>query len=592
VSCTSASSCIAVGASNPFTPNAVTLAERWNGTQWTIQAIPNPSQGGGTLNGVSCTSASSCTAVGASNAGTLAERWNGIRWRIQATPSPAGAQFAALNTVACPSSADCTAAGFYVNASGVVQTLAERWNGTRWRIQATPSQAGDGFLIGVACTSAAACTAVGYSDLNGSTAVLVERSAGRTWRIQSAPSPPGAASSFLNSVWCASPSACITVGATTNKARTGVTLAERWNGRAWAIRPTPSPVGGGALNSVSCTSLSACTAVGGRADGTTLAERWNGTRWRIQTTPNPPGGAFLNSVSCTSASACTAVGNTNSGKTLAERWNGARWRIQATPNPASAAPFITLNSVACTAPSACMAVGGKVDSSGNAVGTLAERWNGKNWQIVPTFRPNRLGSFLGGVACTSSSACTAAGSSSLVTTLAERWNGTRWQVQATPNPPGGGNIFFTSVACPTATACTAFGLNLTSTGPLTLAERWNGQSWAIQPTPAIPTFDIGTPGVACPTVSSCFAVASYVNNGDPSLTLAEQWTGTPGSSWATGNPAARGGAALACAISPVLKFASALRASRVLPQRGSIPRALTNRTSAAWPAHACRLAPS
>jgi hypothetical protein len=239
-----------------------------------------------------------------------------------------------------------------------------------------------------------------------------------------------------------------------------------------------------------------------------------------------------------------------------------------------------------------MAVGGKIDSAGNGAGTLAERWNGKNWQIVPTFKPTGLGSFLNGVACTSSSACTAAGSSSLVTTLAERWNGTRWQVQATPNPPGGGNIFLTSVACPTATACTAFGLNLTSTGPLTLAERWNGQGWAIQPTPVIPTGDIGIPGVACPTVTSCFAVARYLNNGDPSLTLAEQWTGTPGSSSATGNPAALGGAGLACATSPVLKFASALGASLVLPQRQSIPRALRNRTSAVWPAHACRLAPS
>src|SRR5215471_17246798 len=548
VACTSATACTAVGASNPFTPSATTLAERWNGTRWTLQATPNPPQGGGGLNGVSCTSASACIAAGNSNAGTLAERWNGTRWRIQPTPTPAGAQFAFLNTVACPAAADCTAAGAYINSSGAFQTLVERWNGTRWRIQATPNQGAGAasLLIGVACTSAAACTAVGYSDLNGSTAVLVERSAGRTWRIQAAPSPPGAASSFLNSVWCASASACITVGATTNKARTPATLAERWNGRAWAIRPTPSPAGGGALNGVSCTSLSACTAVGGRGDG----------------------------------------------KTLAERWNGVRWRIQFTPNPATSAPFIALNAVACTSSSACMAVGGKVDSSGNAVGTLAERWNGKNWHIVPTFKPNGLDSFLGGVACTSSSACTAVGSSSLVTTLAERWNGTRWQVQATPNPPGGGNIFFTSVACPTATACTAFGLNLTSTGPLTLAERWNGQGWAIQPTPAIPTFDIGPPGVACPTVSSCFAVASYVNNGDPRLTLAEQWTGTPGSSSANGNPAAPGGAALACAISPVLKFTGALRASLVLPQRGSIPRALTNRTSAVWPAHACRLAPS
>jgi len=239
-----------------------------------------------------------------------------------------------------------------------------------------------------------------------------------------------------------------------------------------------------------------------------------------------------------------------------------------------------------------MAVGGKADSSGNGAGTLAESWNGANWQIVPTFKPTGLGSFLGGVACTSSSACTAVGSSGLAATLAERWNGTRWRVQATPNPPGGQNVFFTSVACPTATACTAFGLNLTGSGPLTLAERWNGQGWAIQPTPIIQTFDIGTPGVACPTVSSCFAVASYNNNGDPSLTLAERWTSTTASSSATRRPAAFGGPALACATPLGFKIASARRASPMLPQRESIPRALTSRTSAGGQAHACRPAPS
>jgi len=234
-----------------------------------------------------------------------------------------------------------------------------------------------------------------------------------------------------------------------------------------------------------------------------------------------------------------------------------------------------------------MAVGGTADSSGNAVGTLAERWNGKSWQIVPTPKLTGPGSFLGGVACTSSSACTAVGSSGQVTTLAERWNGTRWRVQATPNPPGGQNIFLTSVSCPTSTTCTAFGLNLTGAGPFTLAERWNRHGWRIQPTPAIPTFDIGIPGVACPTVSSCVAVASYVNNGDPSLTLAEQWTGTPGPPSATGRPAAPGGAAPACPTAPALKFA--LRANPMPPQREPTARALTHRTRAMWPAQACRM---
>jgi len=81
VSCTSATACTAAGFySNATTP--VTLAERWNGTKWSIQTTPNPVGGSNsTLDGVSCASASTCTAVGGYNNGTtgatLAERWNG-----------------------------------------------------------------------------------------------------------------------------------------------------------------------------------------------------------------------------------------------------------------------------------------------------------------------------------------------------------------------------------------------------------------------------------------------------------------------------------------------------------------------------------
>ena len=53
--------------------------------------------------------------------------------------------------------------------------------------------------------------------------------------------------------------------------------------------------------------------------------------------PAPDGpNAILNGVACTSASACTAVGNQTLAKTLAERWNGRTWQVQATPNPAGA----------------------------------------------------------------------------------------------------------------------------------------------------------------------------------------------------------------------------------------------------------------
>src|SRR5215470_13204765 len=444
VTCTSSSACTAVGGSA-----AGTLAERWDGTRWSIQATANPPQGGGFLDGVACTSPSACTAVGNSNAGTLAERWNGHTWSIQSTPNPGGAQFTFLNTVACASASACTAAGAFFNSSGAAQPVAERWDGSSWAIQPTPRLPGGamGLLIGVACTSATGCIVVGYSSPNGvnlvnhpSPATLAERWNGRTWRIQPTPNPPGAAPSILNAASCVSRSACIAVGNTSNSRGTSLTLAQRWNGRTWRIQPIPSPADGGNLTGVSCPSRSSCLAVGGHANPFieippgTLAERWNGTRWRIQPTPNPPGGGWwLTAVSCTSPSACTAVGGRIEppGKpqgTLVERWDGRRWRIQATPSlPGNAVKLLA--GVACTSRSSCMAVGDEFDpATGEQLGTLAERWNGRTWRIVPTFKPAPAGPNAGfnGVACTSASACTAVGNRTNARTLAERWDGHTW----------------------------------------------------------------------------------------------------------------------------------------------------------------------
>ena len=144
-----------------------TLAERWNGTKWRIQPTPNPSSpGGGILNWVACPSPSACTAVGASvdatanPLATLAERWNGTRWRIQPTPNPAGVQGPPLQGVACTSPSACTAVGgSFANAS-----LAEQWDGTKWVIQASPNPEGQIFdlmLWSVACPQPLHCMAVG-----------------------------------------------------------------------------------------------------------------------------------------------------------------------------------------------------------------------------------------------------------------------------------------------------------------------------------------------------------------------------------------------------------------------------------------------
>jgi hypothetical protein len=301
---------------------------------WSIQTTPNPTGGSDVvLNGVSCASATACTAVGgpaqpATTGVTLAERWNGSKWSIQHTPNPAGGSNSLLQGVSCTSATACTAVGGSSNGTTMV-TLAERWNGTAWSIQHTPNPAGSSFtfLYGVSCTSASACTAVGTS----SSGTLAERWNGTKWSIQHTPNPAGS-NSLLQGVSCASATACTAVGSTSTSTTT-VTLAERWNGTAWSIQHTPNPAGaqGSGLGAVSCASASACIAVGayntGPTSGGSLAERWNGTAWSIQHTPNPAGApvSLLNGVSCASATACTAAGGYNNGTagvTLAERWSG------------------------------------------------------------------------------------------------------------------------------------------------------------------------------------------------------------------------------------------------------------------------------
>jgi hypothetical protein len=87
--CSSPASCIAVGTFEDSSGKQVPLAERWNGTTWSVQAAPSPA--GATdseLDGISCASAASCLAVGFSGAQALAEEWNGTTWTIQSTPTP------------------------------------------------------------------------------------------------------------------------------------------------------------------------------------------------------------------------------------------------------------------------------------------------------------------------------------------------------------------------------------------------------------------------------------------------------------------------------------------------------------------------
>jgi len=350
------------------------------GSGWRVEPTPNQNQdsaGINELSAVSCTSGRACTAVGShaaslsSDGFTLAERWNGTRWRIQPTTLPTGAKSAGLSGVSCPSATACTAVGSTPGkAPDTRVSLAEAWNGRSWRVQVIPNPKGStsSALFGVSCTSPRACTAVGnYSTAAGRVLALAERWNGTTWRIQALPEP--AKSSRFFGVSCATARACTAAGYQDNGSAGVRPFAEAWNGTTWRMQTVPLPHGspGATLAAVSCTSPRACTATGANfsSPGTTLAVRWNGTQWRVQHTPNPPNVSTsqqepeLSAVSCASATACTATGAYAPGGHSAyflEAWNGRSWRLVTAPHPAGFASG-ALNGVSCV-PARCTAVGG------------------------------------------------------------------------------------------------------------------------------------------------------------------------------------------------------------------------------------------
>jgi hypothetical protein len=90
-------------------------------------------------------------------------------------------------------------------------------------------------------------------------------------------------------------------------------------------------------------------------------------------------------------------------------------------------------------------------------------------------------------------------------TLAEAWNGTSWAAQHTPsptNPPTPALDTLNGVSCASPAACTAVGYYYNSSGVMVaLAERWDGTSWAMQAIPGSGPF------------RSCQPVRRFVSHG-------------------------------------------------------------------------------
>lgn len=404
---------------------------------------------------------------------------------VTESQAPAGPRRDARRSLRRTSLAACAAA---LLAAGALLTLPPAASAAR----VSPARPGaavkraDTFLA-VSCPAAVMCVAVGEVTLNGTDTMLAERWNGHKWSVMRLVRPPGATNTFLTGVSCTSARACTAVGSEFVPSTGAGPVAERWNGRRWAVQVTPSPGNEGVpFAAVSCGSATSCTAVGYYYGvDTTLAEHWNGRTWTIQSLPpvgNP--GADLSAVSCRSGAACTAAGyydgTSDEGPgtaPLAMGWGGGSWTVQPTPGDAGENVTSGLTGVSCVAARTCTAVGYSANG-----GPLAMRWDGTKWR---TQQVAGLFSLLGftGVSCPAATACMAIGG-----TYGQRWNGRKWALQHIGVPAGARSFNLTAVSCTSARACTAVGsknLTVSQVSDIrTVAERWNGRRWVLQPAPS------------------------------------------------------------------------------------------------------------
>ncbi len=561
VSCTSSAACTAVGWQSA--PSLVTLAEVWDGSSWSMQPTPNamgqPGAQGSSLSAVSCISGSTrCTAVGYSNSAeghqeTLAESRDGGTWKVQPTPTPTGVQGIVqgfLTGVSCTSATACSAAGDHFGDAGSQVPLMESWNGTRWEIRPAPGARDSTTVAGISCPAAQECMSAGvdyYLDRyaapgNGDSFTLVDAWNGSTWSIRPTPNLSGLLYNSLSGVSCGSSTACVGVGYYERADGSSVFFSETWNGAHWTIRPVPVPATAtfSRLTAVSCASATYCVAVGryqttSSPGMSSVSLIWNGSRWTM-TPVAVPGGAsttLLSAVSCTSSTFCTAAGwdeASGAGVTLVETWNGAHWSIQASPNPDNSIGS-ELTALSCASSTSCSAVGIYVEYQTPYL-AFAEAWDGSTWTVQSTPEASGTDTYLEGISCPSPGACTAVGYTGAgLNTLVEVLDAGTWSVVNAPNPGQGGSLF--SVSCPSTTFCSAVGDYETISGnyTVTLAEAWDGSGWVVKPThtKGVRVYQATElTGVSCVSSALCIAGGwndrSYVTQAGALRAVAERYS--------------------------------------------------------------------
>lgn len=304
VACASVSSCVAVGSYTDSSAGQQALLLTGSGTSWKATEAPlpvNAATGGPetTLASVTCSSASSCVAVGTYNDSSgglegLLVTGSGTSWKATEAPLPAnaaaaGSQNASLafppgsGSVACSSATSCVAVGSYLDSSTVQHGLLVTGSGTSWKATEAPLPANAGQqtqagMVSVACPAQppdlpSGCTALGSYASAGSILVLTE--SGTSWKPTAVATPADAAGpvSWLGPLTCPSASTCVAAGsyyAGSVSNIDGLLLTGHWT--AWTAIPSPLPANAAPppnnaqFNFTACASTAVCVTAGSYTD--------------------------------------------------------------------------------------------------------------------------------------------------------------------------------------------------------------------------------------------------------------------------------------------------------------------------------------
>jgi hypothetical protein len=302
------------------------------------------------------------------------------------------------------------------------------------------------------------------------------------------------------------------VGQQNQPGRYSKTLIEHWNGTAWAVVPSPSPDDSDMLNAVTATSATNAWAVGSSYSVLSetsfpLAEHWNGRRWQI--VPVPGEGILAGVAAVPGTDQVLAVGLGRSGA-LAEHWNGSRWSAASLGIAAG-----YLMAVSADSPTDAWAAGD--DLNGTLEEMVTVHWNGSRWSTAP--QPTVTGEAgLDGLAIGSGHDAWAVGSSNGYpggSPLSEHWNGSAWRVVPVPDPSSLQNLLTGAAAVPGTTRVWAVGYYQAGASDVrrTLIEMWNGNSWAVVPSPDTGTGANALQGVAVTPGSGRAWAVGYDFNG-------------------------------------------------------------------------------